>query len=92
VGNLDDWLDVGTLVTHAGKRLFARNIRGFLGMDTPINKSMMETLRKDPHGFFYRNNGVTIVCDRVVATGSEVSRQLLVANPQIINVNRPVAY
>lgn len=76
--------DVGDLYRMARKRLFARNIRGYLG-DTKINASMLETLRLKPEAFFYYNNGVTIVCDGLLPTGGQRNQRLLVSNPQIIN-------
>ena len=77
--------DIGDLYAREGKRIFARNIRGFLGPETPINKSMVDTIKSDPEVFFYYNNGVTIVCDRVLQTGGKRDTRLVVTNPQIIN-------
>lgn len=76
--------DIGELFEKAGIRLFARNIRGFLG-NTSINQAMEETLGKRPEYFWYFNNGVTIVCDfaeKIQKGGREVLR---VSNPQVIN-------
>lgn len=76
--------DVGGLYDRAGIRLFARNIRGFLG-DSDINKAMSATVKEDPENFWYYNNGVTIVCDgakRIEEGGKDV---LLVQQPQVIN-------
>jgi hypothetical protein len=75
---------VAELYENAGRRIFARNVRGFLG-NTAINTAMAATLRKEPEYFWYYNNGITIICD-----GAEkISRQgrdfLRVNNPQIIN-------
>jgi hypothetical protein len=76
--------DVASLYNRAGKRIFARNIRGYLG-DTKINASMVDTIRSEPEAFFYCNNGVTVVCDDLVSTGGKRDQRLLVSNPQIIN-------
>jgi AIPR protein len=76
--------EVGELFDTVGVRLFARNIRGFLG-STQINRAMEDTLRKRPQYFWYFNNGVTIVCDgaqKVQQKGREILR---VENPQVIN-------
>ncbi len=76
--------DVGDLFKRAGSRLFARNIRGFLG-STDINRGMRYTLKKHPKNFWYFNNGVTIVCDatrKIEERGREILR---VFNPQVIN-------
>lgn len=75
---------IGRMYETAGVRLFARNVRGFLG-DTPINRNMRDTLEHEPENFWYYNNGVTIVCDeaeQVKRGGTEVLR---LVNPQVIN-------
>ncbi|MBL0888143.1 abortive phage infection protein [Myceligenerans sp. I2] len=48
-----------------GTNLYRDNIRDPLGR-TLINNSMIETLHGEPAKFEYMNNGVTILCDRVV--------------------------
>lgn len=79
----------GDAIAHlyevGGKRLFARNVRGFLGETTDVNRSMESTLKKEPERFFYYNNGITILCDdakKVSAKGKDILR---VSNPQVIN-------
>jgi hypothetical protein len=72
------------LFEHAGVRLFARNVRGWLGKNE-INASMLETLKSEPDFFWYYNNGITVVCDdaeRKTRGGRDI---LWVANPQVIN-------
>lgn len=76
--------DIAEMYDKAGIRLFARNIRGYLG-GTEINESMAQTIRDEPDNFWYYNNGVTIVCDdmkREVYEGKDVMR---VERPQVIN-------
>jgi len=76
---------VAELYDAGGKRLFARNIRGFLGESTGVNRSMEYTLEHEPERFFYYNNGITILCDeaeKVSARGKDILR---VSNPQVIN-------
>ena len=68
----------------AGIRLFARNVRGFLG-DTQINRTMKETLDTEPEFFWYYNNGVTIVCDMAEELSRSGNKVLRLVNPQIIN-------
>ncbi len=75
---------VGELFEQAGIRLFARNIRGFMG-DTPVNRGMTRTLQEEADHFFYYNNGVTIVCDRAERISSKGKDVLRVSNPQVIN-------
>jgi len=77
--------DVGEMFRKAGIRLFARNVRGYLGENNEINKAMAQTINNEPHNFWYYNNGVTIVCDeakREIQGGQDV---LCVERPQVIN-------
>jgi hypothetical protein len=75
---------VAGLYERAGIRLFARNVRGFLG-STEINRGMEATLESEPDYFWYYNNGVTIVCDDASQESSRGRNILRVANPQVIN-------
>jgi hypothetical protein len=76
---------VSDLFSVGGKRLFARNIRGYLGESGGVNKSMEGTLRREPEKFFYFNNGITILCDKAERVGEKGKDILRVSNPQIIN-------
>jgi len=76
--------DIGNMFEKAGVRLFAKNIRGYLG-STDINEGMSDTIKKEPDNFWYYNNGVTIVCDdarREMQGGEDV---LIVDGAQVIN-------
>ena len=76
---------VADMYETAGIRLFARNVRGFLGKSTQVNRGMQDTLRTEPWNFWYYNNGITMICDqaeRISVGGQDVMR---VSNPQIIN-------
>lgn len=75
---------VGGLFERARTRLFARNVRGFLG-STEINRGMEATLQKEPEYFWYYNNGITIVCDDATQESSRGRNVLRVTNPQVIN-------
>jgi len=76
---------VAGLFEKAGRRLFARNIRGFMGMKTAVNQEMIETLENEPERFFYYNNGITIVCDAAERKAAEGRDIMTVGNPQVIN-------
>lgn len=76
---------VAAMYEKAGLRLFARNIRGFMGMKTPVNQGMVKTLQSEPERFFYYNNGITIVCDEAERKASQGRDIMLVGNPQVIN-------
>lgn len=71
-----------------GYPLFDANIREYLGNSKGINKSIYNTLmnEEDRKNFFYYNNGITIVCNKM--TSSKTTRNGLefdVINPQIVN-------
>lgn len=76
---------VAEMYESAGIRLFARNVRGYLGGNKDVNKGIQNTTKKEPSNFWYYNNGITIVCDRaqrISVGGKDVMR---INNPQIIN-------
>lgn len=56
--DLADWYE-----TH-GRLLFSPNIRVYLG-ETDVNEGITETLHDAPEKFWYFNNGITILCDRI---------------------------
>lgn len=76
---------VAEMYEHAGRRLFARNIRGYLGTSKEINRGIERSLEKEPEYFWYYNNGITMVCDNAQSLGSGGREVLHVENPQIIN-------
>jgi hypothetical protein len=75
---------VGDIYRKAGSRLFARNVRGFLG-STEINRGMESTIENEPEYFWYYNNGITIICDHAEQVSGGGRDILRVTNPQIIN-------
>jgi hypothetical protein len=76
---------VAKIFEFAGIRLYARNIRGFLGGKTAVNLGMARTLEEEPDHFFYYNNGITIICDRAEKRSHSGVDFLRVSNPQVIN-------
>jgi hypothetical protein len=77
--------DISKVYGTTGVRLFARNIRGFLGDKTSVNKGMAYTLRNEPNRFWYYNNGITIACDSAQSVSKDGATKLRVANAQVIN-------
>ena len=75
---------VGDLFSKAGIRLFAKNIRGYLG-STDINESMSDTINKEPHNLWYYNNGITIVCNDAKRESKEGQDILKIDGAQVIN-------
>ena len=67
------------------------NIREYLG-NKGVNKSIYKTLlsSEDRNNFFYYNNGVTLVCDKMskintASSKSNMNAYFTVDNPQIVN-------
>ena len=89
-GRLQGWIFTATadeivgLYDKAKERLFARNIRGYRG-DTTINDAILDSAKKNADRFWFMNNGITIVADRVeeVKTGAKVRMHMW--NPQVVN-------
>lgn len=79
--------DVADLYTRFGTKIFARNIRGYLGHgdESSVNGAIKQTLAKDPVHFWYFNNGVTIACDDAQQIGGGGKQVLQMHNPQIVN-------
>ena len=75
---------IADVFEKCGPRLFARNVRGFLGK-SEINIGMEDTLKNQPEYFWYYNNGITIICDMAEIRSTEGKDILHVENPQIIN-------
>jgi AIPR protein len=47
-----------------GQALYTRNLRGFKG-STDVNEGIVKTARYAPENFWYFNNGITILCDKL---------------------------
>ncbi|HOU22449.1 MAG TPA: AIPR family protein [Kiritimatiellia bacterium] len=75
---------IADMYEKSGVRLFARNVRGFLG-DTAINGNMETTLQKEPAYFWYYNNGITIICDEAEKLDRGGRMLMRIVNPQVIN-------
>jgi len=75
---------VADMFERAGVRLFARNVRGFLGK-TEINEGMQNTIEEEPWHFWYYNNGITIICDHAERKQGGGRDVMALTNPQVIN-------
>lgn len=72
--------------------LFDANIREYLGQKGSTNKKIYETLidKEDRKNFFYYNNGITIICDKIGKIKTSAKKENLnavfkISNPQIVN-------
>jgi len=59
-----DAVDIASWWQAYSDRLFAPNLRKFLG-STEVNESIIATITDNPEKFWYFNNGITILCDKV---------------------------
>lgn len=64
-------------------KLFSRNVRVFYGESPKANKNMKKTLTEQPNKFWYFNNGITILAEKV--TINKEDKKIKLKNPQIIN-------
>lgn len=74
-----------------GYPIFDKNIREYLG-NKGVNKSIYQTLldEDDRKNFFYYNNGITVICDRMTKIVTQPSdynmnAAFTIDNPQIVN-------
>ncbi|MCG5220602.1 AIPR family protein [Streptosporangium sp. KLBMP 9127] len=56
--------DIAAWHDEHGDALYEQNVRKSLGL-TRINSGIKETLLKEPENFWYFNNGITVLCDRI---------------------------
>jgi hypothetical protein len=60
--------DLVSLFNKYNQRLFSSNIRQFLGKGGPANSEIIHTATQRPDIFWYFNNGVTIISNKVKKT------------------------
>jgi hypothetical protein len=66
------------------ERLFHANVRGYLGIQNPVNHEIATTLQSSSNNqFFCLNNGITIVCERYLYQSGGFPVTL--HRPQIVN-------
>lgn len=66
--------------------LFEDNIRLYLGEENEINRKILTTALSDRNSqFWYLNNGITIVCDRMDYQPRSANPKVRMINPQIVN-------
>lgn len=67
--------------------LFDKNIRLFLGPKTEVSQSIQQTLATKPEHFFYLNNGVTVLCERIESksTTDKGGKRLKITGFSVIN-------
>jgi hypothetical protein len=90
-----DAVQIASWFADHGDRLFQRNIREALGV-TQVNADIQRTLLEEPHAFWYRNNGITMLCESLDIT--PISRldpygpaDVVVCGASIINGAQTVA-
>lgn len=72
--------DLVTLYSTHGVGLYEKNIRTFLGKNTNVNAAIQRTLAENPANFFYLNNGVTALAQKIKAKGLVLGRKRIDVN------------
>lgn len=62
------------------RNVFYDNVRDFQG-DNPVNHEMAETVCRDPNKFVFFNNGVTVICKKLMNIG----KKFTLTDYQIVN-------
>jgi len=86
--------DLVRLHQDHGTALYAKNIRDYLGHKTDINEAIRLTLEHQPQEFFYLNNGVTALCNGILAGGQRSSDRttgLTLSGISVINGAQTIA-
>jgi hypothetical protein len=60
-----DTIDVAAWWKEHGDDLCFRNLRHFM-RSSSVNDRLRNTLKTEPHNFWYFNNGITIICDEII--------------------------
>jgi len=81
-------LEFASIYEKFTARMLNQNIRKFLG-DTTINEAIQATISERPELFFFYNNGITLICERVEKTikggGDRESGTFKCTGAQIVN-------
>lgn len=82
----------GKVVSHMyreyGSPLLEGNVRSFLTSKTAVNKSIQETIRKEPDRFYIYNNGIAAIASAVKINGNLITE---ITHIQIINGGQTTA-
>ena len=71
------------LYEECGDVLLDKNVRRLLKSD--VNKNISSSLKSDPKMFWYKNNGISIVCKNVESRKVSGQEKLVLEDPYIIN-------
>lgn len=79
-------IDLVMLHQEKSKALYESNIRYFLGTNnSAVNQSIQRTLKTNKTTFFYLNNGVTALADKVEKKGTKNHTKLRLKGLSVIN-------
>ena len=82
----------GKVISHMyreyGSPLLEGNVRSFLTSKTAVNKSIQETIRKEPDRFYIYNNGIAAIASDVSCQNGQITK---INHIQIINGGQTTA-
>lgn len=56
--------NIAELAQNNPKRLFSKNLRSFIGLNS-VNYDIVKSIIKTPEHFFYLNNGIVLLCKQI---------------------------
>ena len=74
-------LSLKKLYARYGTTLLSRNLRYFIKGSSDVNRDVKDTIKNSPETFWYKNNGITIVCENFKVS----SKELKLKNFSIVN-------
>ncbi|WP_413587013.1 AIPR family protein [Bdellovibrio sp. HCB274] len=80
---------LASLYKEYGERLLEGNVRSYLQAKGKVNKGILETLEQEPDKFFIYNNGLTIVCKKMIFDLK--GKLMAIVEPQIVNGGQTTA-
>lgn len=75
--------ELAKFVSENKEYLFFSNVRNYLE-STSINKDISATFKEHPERFWYYNNGITILCDKMDPV-EKMDESVKIYGPQIVN-------
>ena len=79
--------EIAKIFKNHGERIFSLNVRRGLGLRNKVNIGIGETLKneKQKEYFYFYNNGISLVCEKIKETDKGEGIKLKLTNANIVN-------